>query len=192
MKFSAEVRRVAFALIVFGFLSNISFADWKSFWHGVHVGFHQNNNWPTPFQQADAEDVRKPFEIMKANGWRLHNTIGNDLFRPDDGTLLSAGQRRLHWIATQAPASRRQVFIVKAETVEATQARILSVQEAISSFGSDGLEPEIFITEVSPPTVSGSWATKINREWLDHMAAPKLPDQSTTGQPGIGSSSNSQ
>lgn len=184
-------------LVLLGFAALFLFpvsakADWKTFWREIHVGFHRNNDWPKPFQQADVHDVRKPFEIMKSNGWRLHNTIGNDLFRPGDGSLLSAGQKRLHWIATQAPESRRQVFIVKAATVAETQSRIKSVKEVIDSYGDDSRNPEIFITETSPPTVSGSWATKINREWMDNMAAPKLPDQSTTGQPGVGSSSGSR
>ncbi|MDA8697238.1 hypothetical protein N9M41_02090 [Rhodopirellula sp.] len=187
----------SFRILLFGFTALIcgsdpASADWKSFWHQIHVGFHKNNDWPQPFQQADVHDVQKPFEIMKSNGWRLHNTIGNDLFRPGDGSLLSAGHRRLHWIATQAPESRRQVFIMRANTIEETQARIEAVTIAIESFGSDSITPQIFVTETSPPTISGSWATKINRDWMDHMAAPKLPDQSTTGQPGVGASSPSR
>jgi len=167
-------------------------ADWKTFWRDVHIGFHRNNDWPKPFHEADVNEVKKPFEIMKSNGWRLHNTIGNDLFQSGDGGLLSAGQRKLHWIATQAPETRRQVFVMRAKTLEETQARIQAVQSVIDSYGADLPAPEIYVTETAPPTVSGSWATKINREWMDHMTAPKLPDQSTTGQPGVSSSSGSR
>jgi hypothetical protein len=81
---------------------------------------------------------------------------------------------------------------MRANTIEETQARIEAVTIAIESFGSDSITPQIFVTETSPPTISGSWATKINRDWMDHMAAPKLPDQSTTGQPGVGASSPSR
>ena len=192
MKMSSRMILSATVLLVLVLLPGAAHADWKTFWHKVHVGFHRNNAWPQPFNEADALQVKQPFEIMKANGWRLHNTIGNDLFRPGDGSLLSAGQKRLQWIATQAPPARRQVFILRAATQEETNARIESVQEAMKSSVSPLSPPEIFVTEVAPPTISGSWATRINREWLENMAAPKLPDQTTTGQPGVGSSASSK
>ena len=176
----------------FGLIPDNASADWKTFWQEIHIGFHRNNDWPDPFNQADAQAVRKPFEIMKSNGWQLHNTIGHDLFRPEDGTLLTAGQRRLQWIANRAPASRRQVFIVRAATEEKTQARVNSVREAIAALSDHNNAPEIFVTDISPPTVSGIWATKINNAWFDNLATPKLPDQTTTGQPGVGSAGSGQ
>nr|WP_271978214.1 hypothetical protein [Rubripirellula sp.] len=173
-------------------LSSPVMADWKQFWQDVHVGFQRNNAWPHPFQEADAAQVNEPFEIMKSNGWRLHNTIGHDLFRAGDGSLLSAGQRRVHWIATQAPHSRRKVFVMQAGTQEETQSRISSVRSALQAMGAQPEAVHVFVTDMAPPTVSGSWATRINREWLDHMATPKLPDQSTTGQPGASSSATAR
>ncbi len=87
-------------------------ADWNHFWHGLHVGFHRNNAWPDPFNEVDAGNVIQPFEVMKANGWRMHNTIGHELFRSGDGALLAAGHKRVHWIASQAPTARRTVYVL--------------------------------------------------------------------------------
>ena len=58
-------------LVLLGFAALFLFpvsakADWKTFWREIHVGFHRNNDWPKPFQQADVHDVRKPFEIIPA------------------------------------------------------------------------------------------------------------------------------
>ena len=174
----------------FGLIPDNASADWKTFWQEIHSGFHRNNDWPDPFNQADAQAVRKPFEIMKSNGWQLHNTIGHDLFRPEDGTLLTAGQRRLQWIANRAPASRRQVFIVRA-TEEKTQARVNSVREAIAALSDHNNAGDFCDGHLTTDRLR-IWATKINNAWFDNLATPKLPDQTTTGQPGVGSAGSGQ
>jgi hypothetical protein len=105
MKRTARNTRNLFALLgVCLFASNAS-ADWHTFWHNVHVGTHRNNAWPDPFNEADAIQVVSPFERMKNNGWRVHNTIGHELFRGGDGALLASGNKRVEWISSQAPAA---------------------------------------------------------------------------------------
>ena len=69
-------------------------ADWSNFWHQFHIDTHRNNAWPDPFNEADARDVVAPFEVMKQNGWKLHNTIGHELFREGDGVLMASGTQR--------------------------------------------------------------------------------------------------
>ena len=106
--------------------------SWKRFWHNVAVGYHRNNAWPDPFVEADALQVIGPFETMKRNGWRLHNTIGHELFRASDGELLASGHGRVRWIATQAPEDRREIFVLRGRSDDETNARVASVRQAIS------------------------------------------------------------
>ena len=167
----------AFIVVVSG--SNI-FADWHTFWHNVAVGHHRNNAWPDPFMEADAIQVIAPFEIMKRNGWRLHNTIGNNLFRDGDGGLLASGHNTVRWIATQAPESRREIFVVAARTDTETQARVEAVREAVASVGR-GQQIAVHVTNREPSASSGAWLRQVEQQWLDNMAAPRLPSTSAAG-----------
>lgn len=166
--------------------TSVASADWHALKHRMHLGFHRNTAWPDPFNEVDAMQVVMPFEAMKRNGWRMHNTIGNELFRDGDGALLAAGQNRVRWIATQAPAMRREIHVLRGTSQAETQARIDSVREAISGYTLAGLpEPTIMETTTEPPTSPGVVATKINRDRLEQMAPPRLPSTTAAGTTGV-------
>lgn len=161
-------------------------ADWASFWHRVHKGFYRNTAWPDPFNEADAAQVVMPFEAMKQNGWRMHNTIGHELFRAGDGALLASGQNRVRWIATQAPPTHRDIYVLRGDTPEETAARVAAVREAVDGVAmADGIAPQVLVTNVEPRTAPGAMATKIGRDYLEQMPAPKLPDTTAAGTQGI-------
>ncbi len=184
MKFTNPFAQAVIALVVVATTATSASAGWNEFWHNLHVGFHRNNAWPDPFNEVDALDVVAPFEIMKANGWKMHNTIGHELFRDGDGALLASGHRRIHWIATQAPEARRTVYVLRGSSQPETEARVASVQHTLSGLQIQGSAPTVLVTDVEPSTSSGAWATKINREWLEHLTAPRLPSESASGNAG--------
>lgn len=156
-------------------------AGWHEFWNKIGIGYERNNAWPDPFNEMDAMSVIMPFEAMKHNGWVLHNTIGAHQFREEDGALKTSGQEALAWIASQAPPSRRQIYIVRGATQNETQARLASVKETLSQFDLPGPSPTISLIDRRPATASGAWATKVNRAWLEQLPPPKLPSQSASG-----------
>ena len=181
MKTFTRSCRIAIGSLFIVAASNVANADWHQFWHQFHVDYHRANAWPDPFNEVDSLEVVRPFEIMKNNGWRLHNTIGHELFRDGDGALLSSGSERVHWIATQAPESRRAVFVLRGKSERETQARVASVRETLASIYMVGSTPEIILTEQEPSTASGQWATQINRDWMEVLPKPKLPRRSAQG-----------
>lgn len=160
-------------------------SKWHHFWHNVHVGYARNNAWPDPFNEVDAHDVIRPFEIMKANGWRMNNTIGHEFFRNGDGALLAAGHRRVNWIATQAPQARRAVHVLRGSTPDETQARVAAVRNSLAEINIQGSAPHVLVTDIQPSTSSGAVATKLARERLENLPAPRLPSTSASGQAGI-------
>jgi hypothetical protein len=178
--------RYTFAItlaVAFGGLTQNASAEW-GFWRSTKVDYHRNNAWPQPFTEDSMRQTVAPFEIMKQNGWRLHNTIGNELFRDGDGALLAAGHERVYWIASQAPADRRVVYVLRGRTSSETEARLASVRDTLSRVQSNGPAPQLMITEIEPNTASGAWATQINRSWMEAIPAPKLPSTSATGSSG--------
>ena len=166
-------------------------SDWNTFWHTEHVGYARNNAWPDPVNEVDAQQVIQPFEIMKANGWRMHNTIGHELFRNGDGALLAAGHKRVFWIATQAPQARRAVYVLRGSNPAETDARVNAVETTLASMNIQGARPQVLVTDVNPALSSGAIATKINREMLENLPAPRLPAQTSSGQQGITTPSGS-
>jgi|TARA_B110000495_G_scaffold199466_1_gene212948 hypothetical protein len=185
MKLNKKLAQAVIAIVVVVTTGTTVSADWNHFWHNVHVGYHRNNAWPAPFNEADAMNVVAPFEIMKANGWRMHNTIGHELFRSDDGALMASGNKRVYWIATQAPVSRRTVFVLRGVSESETAARVKAVQDTINRLALTGPVPQVQVTNVEPHHSSGAWATKINREWLQNLASPRLPSSSAGGTAGV-------
>ncbi|WP_430452784.1 hypothetical protein [Rhodopirellula europaea] len=180
--FAAILAATAFG----GIRTQTASADWGSLVHQMHVGYHRNVAWPDPFNEVDALQVVMPFEAMKHNGWRMHNTIGHELFRGGDGALLAAGQNRVRWIATQAPETRREIYVLRGANQAETQSRLKSVRDAVDNYVLDGQpQPQVLVTTIEPATSPGVMATKINRERLEQMAAPKLPTTSAAGQAGI-------
>lgn len=160
-------------------------ADFGSWLHRQKMTFFRNSAWPDPFNEADALQTVAPFEIMKQNGWRSHNTIGHNLFRSGDGALLASGQNRVRWIATQCPEAHREVHVLEGRTAEETSQRVESVREAIKSLEITGTQPRVFVTTIEPSTTPGAIATKINRDRFEQMAAPKLPTTTASGQAGV-------
>ena len=191
MKHTTHFPKAIIALVIVATTATSASADWKNFWHNLHVDYARNNAWPEPFVEVDAQNVIAPFEAMKNNGWRMHNTIGHEQFRSGDGALLAAGQERVKWIATQAPTARRSVYVLRGRTESETQARLASVQNTLAAMPTNG-PTQVLVTNTEPSTASGAWATKINREWLEHLTRPKLPSQTVDGEQGIAEQSSGQ
>ncbi|MCC9599360.1 hypothetical protein LOC67_02225 [Stieleria sp. JC731] len=173
--------RLMIAAVVMSITASTVDAGWNEFWAKVGVGQQRNNAWPDPFNEMDAMSVIMPFEAQKQNGWALHNTLAGHQFRTGDGALKTSGQEALAWIAFQAPPSRRFVNIERAMTDAETQARVDAVRQMLDQYQLQGPPPVIAITNKKPPTAPGDWATKVNRAWLEQMAAPKLPSSSAAG-----------
>jgi len=171
------------ALAVAG-MTQTATADWNSFWHPHRVAYHRNNAWPQPFTEDSVRQATAPFEVMKHNGWRMYNTVGNELFREGDGALMVAGRNRVVWIASQAPADRRVVYVLRGASPAETDARVASVRETLATVQIAGPPPQIMITEIEPTTTSGAWVTQINRDWMEVLPEPRLPSTSPTGAAG--------
>lgn len=138
------------------------------------VLYARNNTWPQPFRAADAQSVVAPFEVMKSNGWRENNTLGSPLFGRDN-ELSKAGSLKVQWIVTQAPQSQRVIYVKSGPTQDVTSARVESVQLAVSELVPTGPLPQILVTDLEPPTSSGSYQTLVHRALIRSTPNPRLP-----------------
>lgn len=177
-------RFVAGVFVIGSAVAPLASADWGSFWHAKHVDYARNNVWPQPFVDVDAQAVQAPFAVMKHNGWRAHNTIGNELFRENDCSLNLAGNRRVEWIAKKAPQERRTIYVLRGVDDHETSLRLAAVHQSLASMQTGGTLPEVVVTDIEPSPASGGWATSVNRQWMQNIPAPKLPSTTASGSSG--------
>lgn len=182
-KQTPRVLALGMAILAGGYATSAK-ADWHSFWHGVHVDYARGNAWPQPFTDIDARQAHAPFTVMKHNGWRAHNTIGHELFRDGDAVLTAAGNRRVNWIATQSPAERRTIYVLRGKSEEETELRLASVRATLSGLPAEFAAAQVTVTDIEPAMAGGAWANQITRQWLNELPAPKLPGTSAAGSAG--------
>ena len=151
-------------------------ADWHSFWDRVHVDWHRNNAWPEPFSQMDRQFVRQPVNVQVRNGWRMQNTLSDELFDPETQQLTTAGKMKVRWIFTQAPPSRRTVYVLRGETAAMTDARLRSVKNTVVAM--HGIEADtraVVLIGVPPRLGSGDYLDRIRRSYEASTPSPRLP-----------------
>jgi hypothetical protein len=152
--------------------------------HYIKHGYHTNKMWPWPYVCPDRVAVREPFCIMINNGWRRQNMLGAHHFNPDTNELNAAGQLRVQWILTQAPADRRNIFVERSLDNTATAARMAAVREYATQVAVDGRQPQINETYLISEGRPASVVDATNVKFQAAMPAPVLPAPSTssTGQ----------
>lgn len=147
--------------------------------HGsFHYDFHRNNRWPLPFRGMDTSSVVSHFEVQRNNGWKLHNTLGTAMFQPETQALTDAGRNHTKWIISQAPHSRRVVFVLAGNNPQETAARVEATQVAISEMIPVGPLPSIYLTDRDAPGSSGVYQDAINRAIVGSVPAPRLTPNS--------------
>jgi hypothetical protein len=150
----------------------------------VRSGYHRNVMWPWPYTCPDRIAAREPFEIMIRNGWRRHNMLGSHHFNPETNQLTTAGQLHVRWIMTQAPATRRQLFIERSIDPDVTAERLAAARDYASRVTLDGGSPQVAETNLvaeGRPAATVDWT---NVQFIEHMPPPVLPPSqgSSTGQ----------
>lgn len=166
---------------------------WHNFWG--HVELHRNrvNVWPEPFVRQDRETVRHPFRQMVDNGWKSQNTLSDYLFDPGTNELTVAGQAKLHYILTQVPPHRRQVYVLEAATQEETAVRVASVYRSITQIAPDTSPCAVMTTKIVPRGGEGWYLYDVEQAYRQFTPPPRLSSVvggGFTGGGGAGSDNN--
>lgn len=92
-------------------------------------GYCANVSWPSIYVPASRRGICESYAVMVNNGWRRQNLLGDYHFKPESGELTTAGEMKVNWILTQAPAHRRSVFVQRAENEMQTATRVANVNQ---------------------------------------------------------------
>jgi hypothetical protein len=136
--------------------------------------YYRNKLWPTPFRAMDTTSVQNIFDQQADNGWRLQNTLSNAMFDAKTQRLTDAGKAHVQWIISQAPQSRRVVFVLQGNNQHSTSLRVESTQLAVSEMIPVGPLPSIYLTDREPVGTSGVYQTAIHRAMLSSVPTPRL------------------
>jgi hypothetical protein len=126
--------------------------------------------------------VQLPLEMMKDNGWRRENTVGDELFDFETNTLTRAGYLKVRYTVVQAPVHRRTVWVLRGDSAETTAARVDSVQQAIAKIVQQGPLPEVLVTDTPPAGTSGDYLEAIDRSMRSTVPQPRLPTMPTNDE----------
>jgi hypothetical protein len=163
---------------VLGALVCVQTADAWSFeesYHQAKLGYHRNEAWPWPFICPDRIGVREPFRMMVDNGWRRQNLLGQHHFNAETNRLTTAGELRVHWIMTQAPAERRSIFVERAASPDVTSERMAVVRGYAAQVSLDGQEPQAFESHLVSEGRPASVVDATNVRFYESMRPPVLP-----------------
>jgi hypothetical protein len=138
-------------------------------------GCNENYLWPWPYVCADRVAVREPFCLMVDNGWRRQNLLGPHHFNANSSQLTSAGELRVRWILTQAPAERRGIFVERDVAPAVTEQRLATVRQYATQLVADAQTPNVsdthLISEGRPAAVVDATQTRFQ----ESMPPPVLP-----------------
>ena len=152
-----------------------------AFWARFQKDYRRTNCWPTPFVQPDREATRAPWAIMTHNGWRAHNTLGQQSFT-EQNELTSAGRTKIKWIITQAPVERRSVYVLRGDTPDATRDRLQAVRDIVSEVtGAQTAEAMVVVTNRVPRAGAGDYMDRVDSKARDAIPAPVLPARENAG-----------
>jgi hypothetical protein len=164
------------ALVAFGALAASAQAVW--FDDGAHYvkhGYRQNKAWPWPYVCADRIAVREPFYAMVNNGWRRQNLLGPHHFSANGDKLTSAGELRVRWIMTQAPADRRTIFIERDINPAVTADRLATTRTYATEVAPEGQLAQIFETNLISEGRPAAVVDATNVRFQESMPPPMLP-----------------
>jgi hypothetical protein len=152
--------------------------------HYLKSGYHRNQDWPWPYFCADRAAVREPFCIMVNNGWRRQNLMGPHHFNDETSQLTKAGELRIQWIMTQAPASYRSIFVERSIDPGVTEQRVATVRDYAAQLAAGGPSPQVFdthlISEGRPAAVVDATNVRFQESTPPPVLMPKI---STVGTP---------
>ncbi len=153
--------------------------------HYVRSGYRVNSVWPWPYVCPDRVAVREPFALMVDNGWRRQNLLGPHHFDPAKNTLTTAGELKVHWIMTQEPPERRQIFVERSLEANVTAQRIEAARQYAAQIANDGRTPLVsdtfIVSEGRPAAAVDATYTRFN-ESLPTPVLPPVGASSSTGQ----------
>lgn len=144
----------------------------------IKSGYHRNVAWPWPYVCDDRVAVREPFAVMVNNGWQHQNLLGEHHFNATSDRLTRAGELKVHWISTQTPPNRRQVFIERSIDPQVTEQRMAVVRDYAARIAVDGQMPQVFDSRLVSEGRPATMVDAVNEHFRQSMP---MPGQATTG-----------
>ncbi len=157
----------------------------KAFFHRVGADTCRNNSWPDCFVPQDRFAAKGPLELMIRKGWTAQNLISEQHFDQETGKLNQAGKLKIEWILTEAPSTRRTIYVRRTYKAEETQRRVEAVRNWAKEFIGSEEDVAIEVVQISPPGWPAEMVDSLERKYMETMPAPRLPKLENSGSGAI-------
>ncbi len=166
-------------------------AGWDEFWNGVHSGYEANNNWPSPYVEADRVAVMAPFHMMVSKGWERQNLIGDNYFDEGTSKLNQAGVMKIRSILSQSQPEHRTIFVERDLADDVTKARLDLVERAAAAMQSRGPLPEVLVSDLTTEGRSAELVAAEHKAYVGSVPTPRLAKAGGGASGGSGGGSGS-
>lgn len=174
------------ALLLAAASSTTAFAQNGSltFSEKCYRGYRQNVQWPCPYIQPARRSIHSAFDMVINNGWRRQNLLGDYHFSKETNQLTEAGRLKVHWILTQTPTHRRNVYVQRGTDEAQTAMRVASVHTMTAGIHPSTGPASVLDTHI---VAEGHPAGSVDATFVGYAAnkpVPVLPKASPGGGSG--------
>ncbi len=138
--------------------------------HQIANDWRTSNNWPYPYVCPDRAAALEPYGVMIQNAWQRQTLLGDHHFKPKTGELNAPGEKMVRWIADEAPAGHRAIYVRRGETAEETAARMVSVRQMVARISPESSSVPVVESSARPLGYPSGWPTA-----KDTTISPKWP-----------------
>lgn len=143
--------------------------------YACEAAFYENHVWPRQYSGPARRGICHAAEMMTVNGWRRHNLLGKHHFEPNGEQLNEAGRLKTEWILTQAPPSRRTVYVQRSASPDQTAGRIDAVQQFAAEMPQSGGGADVQETHVRDDGYPAGAVDAVFTGFQASRPAPALP-----------------
>jgi len=145
------------------------------------AAYWENSMWPRQYIGPSRRGICQANEAMINNGWRRHNLLGKYHFDAQSDQLTEAGQLKVEWILTQAPAHRRSIYVERTRKAEQTAGRVEAVQELAATMTPTGELADVQETHVRDEGHPALSVDAVFTGFHENRMIPALPQSAAGG-----------
>lgn len=139
------------------------------------AGYDANVDWPRPYIPPARSAVCQTYNAMINNGWRRQNLLGDYHFNPETNELTNAGKLKVNWILSQAPVTRRSIFVQRGGQELATTARVSAVHDYAGNMSPSVGQIDVNDTHLVAEGHRASSVDSVFVGYETNRAVPRLP-----------------
>ena len=146
--------------------------------------YHRAHYWPLPYVCEDRNYVRQVLYQQTENGWTGYTTLYDHHFDVNTQELNQSGRRHLRWIAFHAPQEHRKAYVAEGYSPKDSQIRLANVRASLAALmPPEAGAPPVMLRRAIAVGRPAEEVDEIRRAYLESIPIPRVPTESSEGEP---------